>query len=656
MRSKRSCFDKTVFKKNLTRFAPVWILYTLLLVGMVAMLYTENAGETRAYFFAENFANGLPEALAGVNLLYALLVAGLLFGDLFNSRMCNALHALPLRREGWMVTNLVSGLFFSFAPTLVMALVALPLLMGTIVVGAWKLAFQMLLLANLEFLCFFGMAVFAAMCVGNWFTMAAGYGLLNAGACIAYWIIDIVYTPMLYGVLTPTRLMKLLTPMEHMIKPLYELSGFSKLYDIMNTTKVPLESLTATYTLKGEAWWGILGCAAVGVVFMALALLLYRKRNLERAGDAVAFPALVPVFQVLCSLFVMVGLLYFLRQYFRFETENISPYVILAVGLILGWIIGKMLVERSTRVFRLKNFYGLGILAAVLALTLVCTNFDILGIETRLPDPSKVESIFFETSQIGGMKIGGEETINDIIHIQELALRNSPSKNKNWRYGGNGLYVKGYDGSFVEVIDTNDDLYDRTIENPEFTYVAQIGITYNMKDGSEMKRRYNIWTESEEGELTKKHISSWEFISNYNELIVEEYPEFKPVVEEVLESFTYMSVECYYSSGGDREKIKNAEDARSFVEAVKADCAAGTMANDRYFHKAMFMDPEPRDYGDEEPYYEKASSVNVYIRGEDSSWYVHVYPDSENCVRWLQERGLLRYEILPNTSDWMAVR
>ena len=35
MRSKTSCFNKTIFKKNLTRFAPVWCLYTLcLLLGL----------------------------------------------------------------------------------------------------------------------------------------------------------------------------------------------------------------------------------------------------------------------------------------------------------------------------------------------------------------------------------------------------------------------------------------------------------------------------------------------------------------------------------------------------------------------------------------------------------------------------------------------
>lgn len=654
MRSKRSCFDKTAFKKNLTRFAPVWILYTLCLVGMLALQYSECTPEGRAYYFAWHLTDEVPKILAALNIVYALLVAELLFGDLFNSRMCNALHALPLRREAWLVTNLASGLFFSFVPTAVMALAALPMLAGSIFEGAWQIPFQLLLLSNLEYLCFFGMAAFAAMCVGNRFTMAAGYGLLNAGALIVYWMVDIVYTPMLYGVLTPSRLASMLTPVNFMMGTLYELTDYSELYDIVSAQKVPLESLTATYSLT-SVWWKIAIYAAVGVALMVLAVLLYRKRSLECAGDAVAFRGLVPVFQVLCSLFVMASLLYFLRTFFGLETQNISSYVILAVGMILGWVIGKMLVARSTRIFRLKNFWGLGALGAVVALSLVCTHFDILGIETRLPDASKVESIFFETNYIRGMEVTGEQTIADIIRIQELATQNRPRPDKQWRYG-DGLYVKGYDGSFVYVTDTNDSLYDATVENPEFTYAAQIGITYNMKDGSLMKRRYNIWTESEEGQLAKQYISSWEFVNEDNELWRELHPEFKSELERALESFESVAIDVY-TRNGDYEKIRDIEKAYSLIEAVKADCAAGTMAQDYRFHKDIFQEPEPWEDDDGELRYDRNHYVRVSIRGAEGSWDVEIYPDSENTVRWLREQGLMNKEIIPNsTTDWYARR
>ena len=200
MRSKTSFFNKTIYRKNLTRFAPVWVLYTLCLVMGVALMYT-NGGTLKQFHFARNYIQDMFSIMGVVNLGYALLVAQLLFGDLYNSRMCNMLHAFPVSRESWFVTNILSGLTFSVVPTAAMMVVAAPLLMLSIFENAVVLAPLVFLAANLEFLCFFGMAAFAAMCTANRFTMAAGYGLLNAGAMIAYWLVDTVYTPMLYGVI-----------------------------------------------------------------------------------------------------------------------------------------------------------------------------------------------------------------------------------------------------------------------------------------------------------------------------------------------------------------------------------------------------------------------------------------------------------------------
>ena len=44
MRSRTSCFNGTVFRKNLTRFAPVMALYTLVLVLLIFMAWS-NSGD-----------------------------------------------------------------------------------------------------------------------------------------------------------------------------------------------------------------------------------------------------------------------------------------------------------------------------------------------------------------------------------------------------------------------------------------------------------------------------------------------------------------------------------------------------------------------------------------------------------------------------------
>ncbi len=645
MQSKTSFFNKTLYRKNLTRFAPVWILYTLGLLALLMICWTGTSYPQRLYDLAKTLATEAIQILSIANMGYGLLAAQLLFGDLYNSRMCNALHALPMRREQWFVTNVLSGLTFSLIPTLVMALAALPLLMSTIVTEAWKIAFYLLLALNLQFLCFFGIAVFSAMCVGNRFTMVAGCGLVNFGAGIVYAVVDLLYTPLLYGVITPSRLAYYLTPVYNMVEaPLFEFSNYAKLMDLVETTGAAWETLSANYTLTA-GWWKLLACAGAGLAMMVLALVLYRKRHLECAGDAVAFRWLVPVFQVLCSLFVMSALYGMTFSLLGSAFTEVTKYVLLAMGLAVGWFIGKMLIARSTRVFQLRNFYGLAALALIVALSFVGTYLDVLGIETRRPDPEDVESVFFESSYTRGQTLTEKEDIENMLRLHELAVGGQIK-------GGGDLYVKGYDGHWVQVIDSNQGLYDPTLENPEFTYVASIGLRYQLKNGSTMARRYLIWTEQEEGTIAREQMSRWDYVNSRQ---VEVAGETVSALEATLEHFRYMTVDPI--TGRDEAiQLNSREDALSFLEAVKKDCEAGTMAQDDMFHKDVFQAKEPV-LRDGEAYYNRTECIYVSLRGDDHSWSVKVYPDSQNTVQWLRERDLLEGDVLPDISIyWTSIR
>lgn len=636
----KSFFHKTIFRKNMTRFAPVWVLYTLCLLVELAVQYTGQyqMSSERCYWFAENVMR-LPKVMGIINLIYGLVVAQMLFGDLYNSRMCNALHALPLRRESWLLTNVLSGLVFSFVPTLIAALALYPMLAGSVFIGTWKLPLLFLLSANLEFLCFFGIAVFCAMCVGSRFTMAAGYGLLSAGASIVHWAINTVYTPLLYGVITPSKWANDLTPVMQATRHTYfEVGNYlGNLRELAQKQHCDLSQMTATYSLTGE-WWRLFVLAAVGLAFLAGAVLLYRKRNLECAGDAVAFPILRPVFQVLCTLFVAVSGQYVLKMMIGYQIDAVLRYSMLALGLVVGWFVGRMLLERSIRVFQKKNWYGLGIMAGVMALSLVCTHFDILGIETRLPDPGKVVQVNLGTNWTSEPAFTEEEDIEKVLRIHRLALEDRPESDD--------LYVRGYDGSFVHVVDTNDGLYDRTAEYPEYTYAAGIHIIYTMENGSVMQRRYNIWTEGEAGNLTRQLLSRWENVSDKAKL---EDGSVVNYAELAADNILYLRVD------GKRAEVEGdlRDTAWSFLDAVKADCAAGNMLRDNRFHRGMFRDTEPRTDWDGEAYYQESSSISVVLGSEETSWGVEVYPESINCIRWLQDHDLFDKTIDRNACrDW----
>lgn len=625
MRSKISCFNKTVFRKNLLRFAPVWGVYTLSLVVGILILYS-NGGTAKFFHFAYHMTQ-LVEIMAVVNLLYAPIVAQLLFGDLYSSRMCNMLHAFPLRREHWFFTNVVSGIAFSVIPTGIMAVVAAPLLAGSIFEGAVSLSGWIFLASNLQYLCFFGMAVFCVMVVGNRFTMLAAYGLLNAGAGIAWWLVDTVYTPMLYGVYTPEQLMNNLTPMYHMVRNSY-IQTSNNLYDLRELFGEELKGAVATFTITGE-WYRLWILAGAGLGFALLGLVLYRIRNLECAGSAVAFPILRPVFEVLCAVFVAAAAQFFLYNFLGMDQRN---FLILSVGLTVGWFIGKMLTEHTTRIFTLKNSYGLAALAAVFAVSLWLTHVDILKIETRQPDPEKIKAV-----QFGGKEYTEREDIENFLRLQADALEHRAEEP--------GTYVL-VDGQWIGCFGENYDKYlgEGLSDQYQYTCVDNKNLTYELKNGKLIKRHYSIWVdteyvESEAGRIARDYLTRWDHI-NSRTITVKgvEYDRLDWVLQDLEEIYVdYME---------DNEELPEAlatpSNVRSLIAAIKADCAEGNMVQTPLYHTGSFrIENEYAEDG-----YARFMELGISISGNDSSWWICVYPDSIHTLQWLESHGALGVEVM----------
>ena len=94
-------------------------------------------------------------------------------------------------------------------PTAVMALLSIPLLCGTCITNAWQIAIWWYIGTNLEYICYFGIAVFCVFCTGSRLSMALIYAGLNFGAAIVDYLISALFTPMLYGVMSTAQLTNL---------------------------------------------------------------------------------------------------------------------------------------------------------------------------------------------------------------------------------------------------------------------------------------------------------------------------------------------------------------------------------------------------------------------------------------------------------------
>ena len=621
MRSKTSCFNGTLFKKNMARFAPLWLLYTLALLLGLVLMYTENNSSN--FWFASNVGEMIQYASI-INLVYAPMVAILLFGDLYNSRMCNQLHAMPIKRSGMFTANILSGLVFSLLPTAIFCGASIPLLMQTCVENAWGIGLWAFLGFNLSYLCFFGIAVFSALCVGNRFAMLAVYAILNGGAFIVFFLVDTIYTPMLYGVITPNTLANALTPIANLVEAAcVEVEN----YGYFSNRLARDANAMAIWWLETEGWiiQGI--WAAVGAVFTALGWLLYRKRRLECAGDTMATKGLEPVFQIMVSICGAAFFSLFTSMMIGTLEGNIQ-YIFLASGLVVGWFAARMLIERTVRVFRFKNFLGLAALAAVLTGTLFMTHYDVFGIETWTPKVEEVKSVTFGYSMYRGMseELTEDEEIAEVIRLHQLALEE--------RLETHGSHVI-VDGQRVHAANLDKDARS----DKEYVYSTTIYIYYTLENGREVSREYIVWGDGETGAIVNEYLSRWEVICAAN---FDGYPEIAASTIGDLE----VPVQRLALQGNllPAQFCTDAE-IESLLEAMKADCEARKLTQRETFHSGHFR--RVNEEGETESF--RSFWVDFYTDdGRSGDFYV--FADSENTLKWFTDRNLLNFTIHAENS------
>lgn len=512
MKLRTSFFNPTVFKKDLTRFAPTWALYTVGLFMMLAVCLDAPSDYRKAESIVETIS-----LMAGLNLGYALLNGQLLFGDLFNSRHVNALHAMPLRRECWYFTHVVSGIAFSFVPNLVMALVA-SLMMG----GGWMVPFWWLLAVTMQYVCFFGIAVLSALCVGNRFAMVLVYGIINFISLILYWFYDAIYEPLLYGVVVDSDIFNRFCPVVRLASQGYE----------MVVINAETEASVVRTVEFGTGWGYAAICAAVGVAALAVALLLYRRRKLESAGDFMAVRPLEPVFLGLYTLSV--------AAFFQMFSElfSQSEYIFLGLGILIGFFTGLMLLERTIRVFQPKALLACVLVCVVFAGSMILTAVDVVGVTRRVPKAQQVACVYITPSQynFSGSSV---HRMEDSENIEKAVA----------------LHRAILDGKTTAV-----PLEDDT----------SVCISYVLKNGKTIRRYYTgVDINSEAGQLVKYFYNRTEYILNG-----------KP--EDVVKGLKNVYFIDYMY---DHNANLPAHIGQGLMEAVIADCEAGVM-NQHWVYRA----------------------------------------------------------------------
>ena len=376
MKLKTSFFDKATFKKDITRYWPIWVLYTVMLLLIMLPTVSLNGSGWRN---PASQLNTSLEAWAIGNFLYAALVSQLLFGDLFNARMCYALHAMPATRTARFVSHVTSGLLFSFVPNLIATLLMMPSL-----AHQWPACLLWLAVMTLQYLFFFSVGVLSAVCTGKRLAAVAVYGILNFFSLVIYWFADIVIVPMMYGVVLYVDPFLSYSP----VAALASANGYFKA-DATNVFEWTFMQ-EAMFSGYEESWSYLFILTAAGIALLVISWLLYRRRKLESAGAFIASRWLSPVFLTLYTLCAGAVLPLFSSVFVTGSDDYTIPLI---VGLIAGFFTGKMLLDRTVQIFKKKTFIQFAVMVLAAGLVLWGVKADVFGIVRYVPETDDIEQV-----------------------------------------------------------------------------------------------------------------------------------------------------------------------------------------------------------------------------------------------------------------------
>ncbi len=555
MRSGTSFFDKTIFKKTILRFWPLWGAY--LVIWLIAlplngvMLLRMDAYDLNGYSggYVRDFAyNRVPQTAEEFGLtmavVFGVLCAMAVFSHLYNARPANFFGALPVRREGLFLTHYLAGLSFLLVPNVVIFLLTLLVEAAGAAVFWPGLLFWLAVTCGESFF-FYSLAVFCAMFTGHILALPVFYGIVNALVAAVFTLMEVVFHAFYYGFSGFTEgagmVVKWLTPVVQLEE---KVSAFWHWVD----EAAQVSGGERVLELQGLGTVGVYAAAALALTVGAF--FLYRARRLESAGDVVSVRPMRPVFKygvALCA-----GLAFGMATVMFTGGGEIMLMIAIVVWGLIGYFAAQMLLDKSFKVF--GKWKGAVAVAAVFAALFLVVGFDLTGFETRVPGPDSVASVEvygFHAVYLGdsgdsfGQELDDPELLKlvNLLHKEAVAQRDEERQTQA-QLGG---------------------------------VSTQLMLDYHLKGGGTLSRRYSLWINPDEAD--QEGTAAWaiqQFYDNH-ELYWEVYG-FAQLEEAMAGGVRLDRVELHRydeETGMKTDGYLYAGDARALLAAVKEDFFAG---------------------------------------------------------------------------------
>lgn len=530
MPSKTSFCNGTEFRKCLSRWWPLWVIYGVILFILLPGVLL-NARSTTPYVSTDQISYLSNVILSETQMLLpltafcaGLLAAAAMFGYLYTPRSAGLAASLPIRRGCMFRTHLLAGLLMLLSAEVVIFGLAV-----LIEATRFELVIEPLLIwlgiLALETVVFYGIAVLCAMFTGHVVMLPCLYLLVNFIAVGFQLLVETVLYLFVYGMsgmvdLPVDWLSPLVLFMRH--------TSISNDYLLRPISGTGAEAAVNSFS----GWTYPLVWAAFALLLLVCAGQLYRRRRMESAGDTVAIPVLKPVLKYIVALFaglaMPVGVYGMLLNVLAYRAQ-LAPFLLLTVlGAALGFVISEMVIRKSLRIPR-TVWRGCAVTAAVCCLVVVGAKCDLTGYARRVPDAEQVASVRVTCNGYGATLSEQENILAaEDIHRAVVAER----------------------------------------EKVEGDSVSTLRLTYTLTNGKKLLREYTLPDSSARLPQLEQVLNCDEARTTRN----------TPELAVTLEHLTYTNI-GYETESGDYLSVElTAEQALDLYEnAIVHDCADGTM-------------------------------------------------------------------------------
>ena len=563
----KSFYNRALLRSDLRRIWPLLGGYTLLWLLILPMHLLRELGEVAPEFAASSNQYVLEDALYATNwigLLAGLLLAASLFSYLTSIRATYGLHSLPVSRGCQFRTHVLCGVGGVVCCNVLITVLTVLVQLGSGVPCGKTLSW--LVCATVTFLLYFALGVLSCMLCGWMPAAVVAYGALNCIVLAAQVLVNMLcdifypsYNDSLFNIASDS-LVCWFTPA-------------LRLHASLNT--VALYARDAENAGLSAMWQSLLVYGIAAVVLLVAGALLYTIRRSECSGNTVAFKPLRPVVRWLVGLLGGLGLGVVFAALIG-NTQDFALLLICSVILGLACMTGaQMLIAKTPRVFK-KLWPELIALWLVIAALCTCMEKDVFGYENRIPRPEQVESVVVTGMWRGSCVVTEPDEIALVRQAHAYLQEHSDD-----------VYNTGTGGTFT--------------------------LTYALKDGSTLSRRYFIEDENRAGVLPMLEMDSFRrsVVMDRSGLIK---PDGRPAIPSPQLKAEDLRI-GYWDYNGQQQELTR-EQVQALYTAIVADAAAMDMSK---------VDLRGDDY----------CRMYIHLRNLDNDIYVDLYPNRQ-CTRTLQ--------------------